>query len=776
MLFCRPSQAWKPLLVLLITFPLVGLCASLTGKRFRNELFQWADQESTAAKDFAEYRRKFGINEYVLMTWQGCDLEDDRVDRIEAGLKAAEAAKWIDQVSSGKTIYDTLVKDARLSEDLAKRRLIGSAIGADGNSTGIFLKLTAEGRAKRAKALVAIKSIAAKHIAIDQIRWAGLGHDLHVLDKEGFRSPFRMVPWIMLTALMLTWYFVGNLRLALFINALGVYCGCLSFTFIYFAGADLNAIVWPLPTLMMLLTVSASLHFLGYYRSAASSQPTEASLGKERVDKDSQPVRQQHATVVQTAWSTAWRPTMCCAITTAVGLLSLLLSHTQPVRQFGLFGSLSILASCLIVLIALPAWLTTFPPAPLSSLTKRTSDNQNRFWSWLAGWTCRNRTKLIAGSIVVLLFLGWFIPHIRTGGNLRNFFPADNGVITDAKAVEKNIGPLSSIELLLEFEHPQPKNDIARVRLIDALGRKIVSATHVSSVVSAATFAPVFRSRPGLIERTAQRRQVEGLKEEMVALKLLHVSTPTDLQTKSETWRMSLRYSGLESADVAALASQSVESARRALHGNGNEVFDAESATVTATGEFVLFDNLDRQFLGDLVLTYATAFVLVMLVVSLVLRSIKGSLLAILPNMMPAVLIFGAAGFMNCSLDVASLMTASVALGIAVDDTLHLLIWWRSRRVSEATSHQSLVDALEHCGMAVVQSSVICGFSVGLYAFCGFLPTVRFGILLPAMLLAALVGDLLLLPALLSTSIAKEDAVEATTETSVASRSGKSTS
>ena len=114
------------------------------------------------------------------------------------------------------------------------------------------------------------------------------------------------------------------------------------------------------------------------------------------------------------------------------------------------------------------------------------------------------------------------------------------------------------------------------------------------------------------------------------------------------------------------------------------------------------------------------------------------------------------AGFLGFSLDVASLTTASVALGIAVDDTLHFLLWHRET-LKRNRSHGSKIQpkeaidsTLRYCGTAIVQTSMILGLSIVLYAFCGFLPTVRFGILLSAMMLAALIGDLLLLPALLA--------------------------
>ena len=67
MLFRQSRFAWLTLLSLLVSFPLVAVCASLTGQRFRNDLVQWVDQDSPAAKRFADFRDQFGINEYVLI-------------------------------------------------------------------------------------------------------------------------------------------------------------------------------------------------------------------------------------------------------------------------------------------------------------------------------------------------------------------------------------------------------------------------------------------------------------------------------------------------------------------------------------------------------------------------------------------------------------------------------------------------------------------------------------------------------------------------------------
>ena len=190
-------------------------------------------------------------------------------------------------------------------------------------------------------------------------------------------------------------------------------------------------------------------------------------------------------------------------------------------------------------------------------------------------------------------------------------------------------------------------------------------------------------------------------------------------------------------------------------------VFEGESLEIITTGEFVLFEEVDRQFFSELMKTYLTAFVLISIVVLLILRTPVGLLMALPPNLFPAVMVLGAAGHFGYALDAASLMTASVALGIAVDDTLHFMLWWKDSHAAEETDggkangsrkdDDPIEQAMRYSGTAMMQTSFILGISIVLYAFCGFLPTVRFGLLLCGMMLAALIGDLILLPALLAT-------------------------
>lgn len=750
----------------LLTFPLVAYVSTLPAQRFRNEITEWGNAATPEYRAFSDFREQFGVNEYVMVTWPGCCLEDERIDEVTA-LINSELAGAVSQVSSGREVYLELMAKGRLSKSKALKRLQNKFIGNDGNRTAVGVRLSAAGQGDRALVIERLTNILRRSgVRPTEASFAGLGYSLYMMDKEGLTSPFRMVPQIMLLAFVLTFAFVGHFWLALFINALGAYVGCLSFNFIYVSGVSMNAILWPMPTLTMLLTVSAALHFLGYYRNALEEVPfmKPNSANDEHVDQ-----RRWLRGVVSMARKDALLPVLCCTLTTALGLLSLQFSSSEPVRQFGGFGALSVVVANSLLLIILPAFLTTIgAPADRFSPRKGVSRLRRVLPRWASWRGLSYGTFLLRWPIIVLFImaLSWMllgVTKIRTGSDLANFFPTEHSVISDAAVLEDAVGPLNSIELLLKFSNANHRNDLARIQAMAEFEENVAAENSFVSCVSAATIAPAWKANPTAIQLAADHGRVKRLKKQLVESSLLHI----DQDTGTETWRVSCRYWPGQQNDFKKMTDRLKEMTIGEFYEEDNLIFQGERLDTVTTGEFVLFDSIDRQFFRELLLTYAAAFCVISIVVVFVLRDLRAIFIALPPNLFPAVAVLGITGHLGFRLDVASLMTASVGLGIAVDDTLHFLMWHRSekmKRKSKTNDHNQssylgdkmrddasdpVASALNYCGLAIMQTSLILGCSIVLYAWCGFLPTVRFGVLLAAMMLAALIGDLLLLPALL---------------------------
>jgi len=181
---------------------------------------------------------------------------------------------------------------------------------------------------------------------------------------------------------------------------------------------------------------------------------------------------------------------------------------------------------------------------------------------------------------------------------------------------------------------------------------------------------------------------------------------------------------------------------------------------VIYTGLVPIVYKAQRELLNSLVKSIGWAFVMIALVMMIVLRNgrlrprnlvnVRAGMLSMIPNVFPLVLIFGVMGHGNILVDIGTMMTASVAMGVAVDDTIHFLTWFRHGIARGLPRNEAIVEAYRRCAAAMTQTTLIGGFGLAVFALSTFTPTQYFGVMMLTMLAAALIGDLIFLPALLA--------------------------
>jgi len=173
------------------------------------------------------------------------------------------------------------------------------------------------------------------------------------------------------------------------------------------------------------------------------------------------------------------------------------------------------------------------------------------------------------------------------------------------------------------------------------------------------------------------------------------------------------------------------------------------------TGLVPIVYKAQRTLLVSLIKSTGLAFLMIAAVMILLLRSPRAGLLSMFPNVFPVFVIFGYMGWRGIKVDIGSMMTASVAMGVAVDDTIHFLSWFRKSLDEGLDRKNAILVAYRRVATAMTQTTAIGGIGLSIFAFSTFTPTQRFGTLMLALLAAALVGDLLFLPALLASSLGK---------------------
>ncbi len=181
----------------------------------------------------------------------------------------------------------------------------------------------------------------------------------------------------------------------------------------------------------------------------------------------------------------------------------------------------------------------------------------------------------------------------------------------------------------------------------------------------------------------------------------------------------------------------------------------AETISAVYTGVVPIVYKAQRTLLENLMESTFWSFVTITPLLMLVSRSFWGGAVAMLPNVLPVLVIFGAMGWLGINIDIGSMMSASIALGVAVDDTIHFLIWYRKGLNRFRDRRAAIRSAYRHCAPPTIQAATISGLSLSVFVLSTFTPTQRMGWLMMSILIAGMIAELVMLPALLAGPLGK---------------------
>ena len=163
----------------------------------------------------------------------------------------------------------------------------------------------------------------------------------------------------------------------------------------------------------------------------------------------------------------------------------------------------------------------------------------------------------------------------------------------------------------------------------------------------------------------------------------------------------------------------------------------------------LLFINQDEPIVTGQIQSFSIVLAILTVLMILVFRSFRIGLVAMIPNVMPIAVMLGLLGWLGMALDGFTAMMASVAIGIGVDDTIHFMHHLRAELRRGATLSEAITATLTGVGRALTFTSVVLALGFGVFMLATFLGTVHFGFLTAVAVVAALLADLLVLPAVL---------------------------
>ena len=743
------------MIVLALLCPPVLWGAIEARRSSNNNIYQWLPEDFSQTEQYEEFCRRFGTDDFALVSWNDCTLEDKRLERFA---RRCEQSECFESVTTGPRLLGTLMAEPfNLSRQEALRRLEGTLVGPDHQTTCAVVTLSEAGDADRTRVLEELKQIATTQCRIDaeDLR---LGGDAVINAAVDIESQRAIREWITLSwaiSLAVAWSCLRSIRLMVTIFAVAGYSSALGTAAIYYTGGTMNLVLVVVPVLIYVLPLSAAVHLSNYYRDAVrESGPAGA------------PIR---------AMAAGWTPCALSAVTTALGLISLRVSNILPVRMFGIYSAVGILASLVLLFGLLPAALETWPPfgGPKPGGGGRPSVSlQERVIRRWVDWLIRHRRPVVGICLGSLVFFAGGVALVKTTIAPTRFFSRQSRWAKDAAWLQEKLGPLVPIEVLICFDEECSLTFLERMELVHQVEQTLHSFKEVGGTISPATFGPALdvRQTPpgpdarigrtggavlrilGMGDREAMRRRVLNgrlvrHRDRYAETNYLHVGP------EEELWRISARVQAFSDVDHDTFLHEEVK--QRVDELLRRRVGSAGAVRGVYTGIVPLLYMAQRELLSGLYKSFCLAFVMIAVVMLLLLRNLWAGLLVMLPNVLPAVVTFGTMGWTAKLVDVGAMMTASVALGIAVDDTLHFLTWFGRGLKQGQTRPQAIVEAYQRCAPAMTQTTLIAGLGLLVFALSSFQPVSQFGLLMFILLGAALVGDLVLLPAMLATRLGK---------------------
>jgi predicted RND superfamily exporter protein len=178
-----------------------------------------------------------------------------------------------------------------------------------------------------------------------------------------------------------------------------------------------------------------------------------------------------------------------------------------------------------------------------------------------------------------------------------------------------------------------------------------------------------------------------------------------------------------------------------------DRLFAGSGVTPTVTGSARLFAQLDNYLVDSQLSSFSTAFVTVFGVIFVIFRSIRFGVLAIAPNVFPVIVVLGLMGWSGISMNVATVMVASVALGIVDDDTIHWVSRYRREVAAGADTDTAIEHATAHEGRASLTTAIVNSAAFMVLLASEYRPSAWFGGLLSLTMAVAFLAEIFILPA-----------------------------
>ena len=456
-------------------------------------------------------------------------------------------------------------------------------------------------------------------------------------------------------------------------------------------------------------------------------------------------------------------PCFFAIITTVVGFASLILSNIEPVINLGLMMSIGIIISLILSFIIFPILLLI-----IGKKDEFEKENTNSSFTEKCSYIVENYGKtIIVVTIISVIFSITGSSRLFVENSFINYFKSSTEIYKGMKVIDENLGGTSPLDIIIKFKDEEKiatlknenqdkyidfenefieKNDDKqywfsqdKMDTIMAIHNYLEAIPEIGKVQSLATLLKVG-------EILNKNERLDG-----ITLALLYNQLPPKYKDMILSPYINIEKN--EARITMRLIDSNPDLRRNILLTKINtdlrEIIKNKETTYRLSNLMVLYNNMLQSLFNSQISTLGASIVILSIMFFILFRSFKIVFIALVANVTPIFLLFGIMGWLNIPLDIMTITIAAIAIGIAVDDTIHFI----HRFEEEFKFDKDYVNAMRRShrgiGHAMYYTTIIIVIGFSILMLSNLVPTIYFGLLTGIIMINVLAADLLLLPKLL---------------------------
>ena len=489
-----------------------------------------------------------------------------------------------------------------------------------------------------------------------------------------------------------------------------------------------------LPSFLLAVGVGASVHVL--------------SLVYQRLRRTSD-VRQ----AVVYAYGHSGLAVVMTSLTTAAGLASFAAAKIAPVADLGVFSALGVLLSLAYTLLLLPPLLSLLP---LSAKKKEKELGKTRFdtlLDWVTEVTHRRARLIVIVSLAGIMVALFGVARVQFSHNLLSWLPQDTPVRQATEVIDQRLRGSVALEVVLDTGRENGLYDRDVLMALDRLATDLEQFKQddlfIGKITSVATILKEIHK--ALNENRPEMYRIPEnsalIPQEFL---LFENSGSDDLQDVVDSLfqqaRITIKVPWRDSLAYVPFIQEIEARFKTAFDG---VVADGQPVQIRTTGIMSLFARILYATITSAAQSYGIAFGVITLMMVMLLGNLRLGLVAMIPNLGPILIVMGIMGWVGIPLDMFTMLVASVAIGLAVDDTVHFMYNFKRYYEENGDVKQAVGRTLHTAGRAMVTTSIVLSIGFFIFLFASMINVMNFGLLTGLAIVLALLGDFFLAPALM---------------------------